>query len=157
LSGQKKLPFQPGTQFRYGGGDYYLLGLIVQRVTGKSLAQFARANLFDPLGMKRTFFETDPTRVVKNRAVGHYRAGDAWRQWRANAYSPGGAGLKSCVADLYLWDQNFYANRLPKGKYMNEFIREGMLLGNRYVLDVDAYFKEIQQQVQNEPAGKYRG
>src|SRR5262245_4010763 len=63
LSGQKKLPFKPGTQFRYGSGDYFLLGLVVERVTGKSLADFARDNLFKPLGMARTFYEKDPTRV----------------------------------------------------------------------------------------------
>src|SRR5215831_6509556 len=42
LSGQKKLPFEPGTKFQYGSGDYFLLGLVVERVTGKSLAAFAR-------------------------------------------------------------------------------------------------------------------
>ena len=65
LCGQRTLPFEPGTQFHYGSGDYYLLGLIVRRVTGKSLAEFARENLFEPLGMTRTFYEEDPTRVVK--------------------------------------------------------------------------------------------
>jgi hypothetical protein len=125
--------------------------------SGKSLAEFARDNLFAPLGMTRTFYETDPTRVVKNRAVGYCKVDAAWRQWRANAYVAGGAGVQTCVEDLYRWDQNFYANRLPKGKYMDEFIREGTLLGNRYVLDVDAYRKEVQRHAQNPPAGEYRG
>src|SRR5262249_30932557 len=42
LTGQKKLPFAPGTQFHYGSGDSFLLGVVVKRVTGKSLAEFAR-------------------------------------------------------------------------------------------------------------------
>jgi CubicO group peptidase (beta-lactamase class C family) len=157
LSGQKKLPFAPGTQFHYGSGDYFLLGLVVKRVTGKSLAEFARENLFEPLGMTRTFYETDPTRVVKNRAVGYYKVDGAWRQWRVNAYLVGGAGAQTCVEDLVRWDQNFDANRLPKGKHMDAFIREGTLLGNRYVLDVDAYRKEVQRPVPNPPPGEYRG
>lgn len=151
LSGQKKLPFEPGTRFQYGSGDYFLLGLVVERVTGKSLAEFARTNLFEPLGMTRTFYEKDPTRVVRNRAVGHYKEDGTWRQWR------GGAGVQTCVEDLFKWDQNFYACRLPKGKYMDEFLREGTLLGNRYVLDMDAYRKEVQPHVENPPAGEYRG
>src|SRR5215471_9619185 len=56
LAGQRKLPFEPGTEFHYGSGDYFLLGLVVKRVTGKSLADYARENLFEPLGMTRTFY-----------------------------------------------------------------------------------------------------
>jgi CubicO group peptidase (beta-lactamase class C family) len=157
LAGQKKLPFERGAEFHYGSGDYYLLGLIVERVTGKSLAEFARENVFQPLGMSRTFFEEDPTLVVKGRAVGHYREGGVWRQWRVNACLPGACGVKTCVEDLARWDQNFDHNRLPSGKYVDEFFREGTLLGNRHVLDADAYRKYVQQPVQNPPAGQYRG
>jgi CubicO group peptidase (beta-lactamase class C family) len=158
-SGQKHLPFKPGTQFQYGSGDYFLLGLIVQRVSGLSLADFARKNVFQPLGMTRTFFEEDPTRVVEHRAVGHYKHTDGtWRQWRPTAYLPGGGGLKTCVGDLYRWDQNFYKNLLPKGKYIDEFIRGGTLLGNRYVLDLDAYRIEVNPKAPGAgPPGQYRG
>ena len=74
-----------------------------------------------------------------------------------NAYLPGGGGVKTCVEDLVRWDRNFDDSRLPRGKYMDEFIREGTLLGNRYVLDADAYRKHVQKDVQNPPAGRYRG
>jgi CubicO group peptidase (beta-lactamase class C family) len=157
LCGQRTLPFEPGTRFHYGSGDYYFLGLIVKRVTGKSLAEFARERLFEPLGMTRTHYEEDPTLVVKGRAVGHYREQGIWHQWRVNAYLAGGGGVKTCVEDLVRWDRNFDDSRLPRGKYMDEFIREGTLLGNRYVLDADAYRKHVQKGVQNPPAGRYRG
>jgi len=87
LAGQKTLPFKPGSQYRYSSGDYFLLGLIVKRISGQSLAEFALKRVFEPLGMSRTFFEEDPTRVVEQRAVGHYkRVGDAWHLWRPTAY-----------------------------------------------------------------------
>src|SRR5262249_27540393 len=140
-----------------GSGDYYLLGLIVRRATGKSLAEFAHENLFKPLGMTRTFYEEDPTRVVKGRAVGHYRQDGIWHQWRLNAYLAGPGGVKTCVEDLARWDRNFDDNKLPRGKHVDEFFREGTLLGNRYVLDADAYRKEVQKNVKNPPAGQYRG
>ena len=60
LSGQTTLPFKPGSQFRYGTGDYFLLGVIVRRVTGQSLADFAKQHLFDPLGMDNTFIMQKP-------------------------------------------------------------------------------------------------
>lgn len=145
VAGQKSLPFEPGSRFRYGSTDYFLLGIIVQRVTGQSLADFARNNLFDPLGMSRTYFSQDPTRVVKHRAVGHYRQNNSfWQQWTMNTSTTGGWGLKTCVEDLVRWDRNFFENRLPKGKYLETFLREGTLLDNRNVLD-------------SNPTGKYRG
>jgi CubicO group peptidase (beta-lactamase class C family) len=159
LVGQKTLPFKPGSQYRYSSGDYFLLGLIVKRISGQSLAGFARKRVFEPLGMARTFFEEDPTRVVEQRAVGHYkRVGDAWHLWRPTAYWVGGGALKTCVEDLYRWDRNFAHNRLPGGKYLDEFLREGTLLGNRSCLDLDAALKENNPEARRgSPPGQYRG
>jgi CubicO group peptidase (beta-lactamase class C family) len=159
LAGQKTLPFQPGSLYLYSSGDYFLLGLIVKRISGQSLAEFARKRVFAPLGMSRTFFEEHPTRVVEQRAVGHYkRVGDAWHLWRPTASMVGGAALKTCVEDLCRWDQNFAHNRLPGGKYLDEFFREGTLLGNRSVLDADAALKENDPEARRKsPPGQYRG
>jgi hypothetical protein len=97
--------------------------------------------------------------VVEQRAIGHYkRGGDEWHLWQPTAYWVGGAGLKTCVEDLVRWDHNFVSNRLPKGKHIDEFLREGALLGNRYCLDVDAYRKETDANARkNSPAGQFRG
>src|SRR5262249_42437515 len=159
LAGQKTLPFPPGSTYQYSGSDFFLLGLIVKRVSGQSLAEFARKRVFAPLGMSRTFFEEDPGAVVERRAVGHYkRVGDAWHLWRSTAYMGGGAGLKTCIEDLCRWDQNFAHNRLPRGKYLDEFFREGTLLGNRSVLDADAAIKEDDPEARRKsPPGQYRG
>jgi hypothetical protein len=158
LTGQKALPFKPGEQFAYSSGDYFLLGLIVKRVSGESLANFAKERVFEPLGMNRTFFAEDESLVVKDRAVGHYRRDGVWHQWRAMASWAGGGGLKTCVADLYRLDQNFSKNQLPSGKHLHELLREGTLLGNRYCLDVDAYLKETNPESRRDsPPGQYRG
>jgi CubicO group peptidase (beta-lactamase class C family) len=158
LTGQKALPFKPGEQFAYSSGDYFLLGLIVKRVSGESLAQFANGRVFEPLGMSSTFFAEDESLVVKDRAVGHYKRGGVWHQWRPMASWAGGGGLKTCVADLYRWDQNFSKNQLPSGKYLDEILREGTLLGNRYCLDADAYLKETNPETRRDsPPGQYRG
>jgi len=112
LSGQKTLPFEPGTEFRYGTGDYFLLGMIVRRVTGQSLADFAKKNLFEPLGMSQTFIMQNPARIVKRRAIGYYRHHKGhWLQWTQSSAAHGGRGLYTCVEDLYRWDQNFYERR----------------------------------------------
>jgi CubicO group peptidase (beta-lactamase class C family) len=158
LTGQKALPFKPGQRFAYSSGDYFLLGLIVKRVSGQSLGHFAKQRAFEPLGMSRTFFAEDESLVAKDRAVGHYKRGGVWHQWPPMASWVGGGGLKTCVADLYRWDQNFSGNQLPRGTYLNELLQEGTLLGNRYCLDVDAYFKETNPAARRDsPPGQYRG
>ncbi len=147
LAGQRTFHFEPGTQFKYSSSDYFLLARVVERVTGKSLADFAREHLFLPLGMTRTYYEVDPTRVVRDRAIGYYRdpprKGD-WRAWWPNATVIGGGGLRSTVEDLARWDKNALDSRLPRGKHLDELLNEGTLLGNRNVLDAV-------------PTGSYRG
>ena len=51
LARQKSLSFKPGEQFLYSNSGYFLLSVIVKRVSGKSLAQFAEEQVFKPLGM----------------------------------------------------------------------------------------------------------
>lgn len=159
IRGQRTLPFQPGAEFRYSSGDYFLLGMTIQRVSGQSLAEFAQKRIFEPLGMKRTFFEQDPTSILEHRAIGHYKPrGVEWHQWRSTAQWAGGGGLWTCVDDLALWDQNFAESKLPRGKYLDGMLQEGMLLGNRYCLDMDAYIKESDPEARRaSPPGQYRG
>ena len=66
---QKMLNFPPGTEYLYSNTGYALAGLIVQRVSGKSLDAFARERLFQPLGMRHTEWRADYTKVVPNRAT----------------------------------------------------------------------------------------
>jgi CubicO group peptidase (beta-lactamase class C family) len=157
LAGQRTLPFEPGSQFQYSSGDYFWLGLVVERVSGQSLAEFAREHLFEPLGMTSTYYETDPSIVVKHRATGYFQEDGVWRQWRNNSYISGGSGVNTCIEDLARWDANFDDNQLPAGRSFDEFLREGTLLGNRYCLDADAYRKQVHAESENAPPGTYRG
>lgn len=142
---QQKLPFTPGARFAYSNSDYFLLGLIVNRATGLSLRQFADEQVFRPLGMSRTHFADDRTRVVPGRAVGyHPRIGGGFRRCLPNSNVVGPVGLKTTVNDLFLWDQNFYQNRLPDGPLLREFLSQGTLLGSRNTFDTD-------------PRAEYRG
>ena len=142
---QKTFPFQPGEEFLYGSGDFFLLGLIIERVTGKTPASFARDELFAPLGMTHTHYTENPARPVTHLAAGHHRgpSGD-WLLWSMNASVQGGWGLKTSVAELAKWAANFDDNKLPRGRYLDELIHEGTVLDNRKVLD-------------SQPTGEYRG
>lgn len=117
IARQKGLNNTPGEEFVYSNSNYFLLGLVVKRATGKSLAEFAAANIFRPLGMGHTFFYDDHTVVVPNR-VAAYDAGKDGKflvDWSTLFDIVGSGGLMSSVDDLLLWDSNFYSNKVGGG------------------------------------------
>jgi Beta-lactamase class C and other penicillin binding proteins len=115
-----------------------LLVRAIERITGQSLARFAEQNVFQPLGMTSTYLEDNPGRITKHRVVGYDVMPDGrTRRWMMNSNVVGTGGLKTTVEDLFKWDQNFYANRLPDGPYLRAFLKTGTLLDNRNVLDVN--------------------
>jgi CubicO group peptidase (beta-lactamase class C family) len=126
---QKGLNNIPGDEWIYSNTNYFLLGMVIQRATKQSLAQFAAENIFKPLGMSHTLFYDDHTLVVPNR-VAAYDSGahDTFHvDWSTTFELVGAGGLMSTVDDLLLWDQNFYANRLGKGTLVQELQTPGVL------------------------------
>jgi CubicO group peptidase (beta-lactamase class C family) len=108
LAQQKNVSFKPGSKYQYSNSNFVLLGIIVSRVSGKSLRIFADENIFKPLGMKNTLFYDNRFEVVKNRAQG-YRVGPD-KSIRARSSLDdlvGDGGIMTTVEDLYLWVQNF--------------------------------------------------
>lgn len=109
LARQKNISFTPGTKHQYSNSNYHLLGIIVSRVSGKSLRAFADENIFKPLGMKNTMFFDNRFEVVKNRATGYRIGQDKSVRVRASLFDlVGGGGVLTSVEDLSLWMQNFY-------------------------------------------------
>ncbi len=109
LARQKNISFKPGTRYQYSNSNFQLAGIIVARVSGKSLRQFADENIFKPLGMKNTMFWDDRFEVVKNRAHGYFFTQDKTIRARSSLFNlVGGGGILTTVEDMYLWDQNFH-------------------------------------------------
>lgn len=112
---QKSTDFRPGTRWSYSNSNYLLLALLVRRVTGKSLRQFADSAIFTPLGMSRTHFHDDRMMVMANRAEGYEPRAGGWATHRTGFALVGDGGLHTTIEDLAKWDANFYDNRLGKG------------------------------------------
>ena len=109
LARQKNISFKPGSKYSYSNSNYVLLGMIVARVSGKSLRAFADENIFKPLGMKNTRFDDNRFEIVKNRAHGYMVGpGNSVRVRSTLDDLVGDGGILTTVEDLYLWDQNFY-------------------------------------------------
>lgn len=135
LSRQKALNFNPGDEFLYSNTNYFLMSLVIQRATGKSLSQFAEENIFRPLGMTHTRFYDDRSVVLLGRVPAYApRSGGGFRvDWSTNFDMVGGGGLMSSVDDLLLWDRNFYENRLGKGTLLKEMQTQGVLNNGKQI------------------------
>ena len=146
ITRQKELNFNPGDEYLYSNSGYFLLARIVQRVSGKSLRQFAEENIFKPLGMSSTRFHDDSSEVIKNRATGYSSRRDGgFAVESTTSDSVGDGGLLTTIDDLILWDRNFDHNNLGGGQ---ELIREALTRGTLnngeridygFGLDVETY------------------
>ncbi|MEM5776804.1 MAG: serine hydrolase domain-containing protein, partial [Anaerolineaceae bacterium] len=116
LSRQKELNFTPGDEYLYSNSGYILMSMIVARASGKSLRQYADEMIFQPLGMKHTHVHDNHLEMVPQRATGYAPAAQGYHISIPNFDMVGDGGIYSCVLDLYKWDQNFYHNRLGKGR-----------------------------------------
>jgi CubicO group peptidase (beta-lactamase class C family) len=109
ITRQKNINFKPGTKYQYSNTGFLLLGVIVKRITGKSLRAFAEENMFKPLGMKSTLFRDDRTEILKNRAAGYIKGpSGAFRLRTSLDDLVGDGGLLTNVEDLALWVQNYF-------------------------------------------------
>ncbi|MBM7117977.1 serine hydrolase domain-containing protein [Archangium primigenium] len=108
ISRQRALRFKPGTKWRYNNTGYFLASLLVKRVTGKSLAEFARERFFQPLGMARTHFRDDHTAVVPGRASAYApKEGGGFRISQSNWDQTGDGQVQTNVLELARWEENF--------------------------------------------------
>ncbi len=116
IARQKELNFEPGAEYLYSNTGYFLLAQIVKRASGKTLREYAEEKIFAPLNMTSSHFHDDLTMFVYKRAEGHLAGDDGdWELTRSRFALVGSGGLFTTVEDLFLWDQNFYENRLGKG------------------------------------------
>jgi CubicO group peptidase (beta-lactamase class C family) len=124
LARQRAPNFRPGSEFIYNNSGYFLLSLVVKRVTAASLQDVARVRLFTPLGMRRTHFLMSYDAIVPDRASGYSPvSGTGFRSDMPRSLQIGDGGLWSSVEELILWDRNFYDARIG-GRAMIETLEQ---------------------------------
>jgi CubicO group peptidase (beta-lactamase class C family) len=107
------LEFDPGTTFRYNNSGYFLLGAIVEQLTGKTYAQVLKERVLDPVGLHATGYDLGSP-LIEKRAHAYERSLLGVRNAPYLDMSlPYAAGaLYSTVEDLYLWDQALYSDKV---------------------------------------------
>ena len=130
---QRSVNFTPGSEYLYSNTGYNLLAIIVQRVSGRPFADFTRTEIFEPLGMARTSWRDDYTRIVKGRATAYSpsRAGFRLNMPFENVH--GNGGLLTTVEDLLRWSANFDAAHVGGPALLREQVRPGRLTSGREI------------------------
>ncbi|MFT4604593.1 MAG: CubicO group peptidase (beta-lactamase class C family) [Rhodothermales bacterium] len=156
---QLSLNYSPGTFYSYTNTGYNLLAMLVERISGISFAEFSRTRLFEPLGMSKTEWRDDFTRVVKDRAIA-YRpngtGGYAMQMPFENVH--GNGGLLTTVGDLLAFTHALESDELGIKEEMH---RQGVLNDGRVIayasgLFVDEY-RGVRQVGHSGATAGYRG
>ncbi len=115
-----ELEFTPGEKFAYSNSAYVLLGVIIEKLTGKTYEQALKDQIFTPLKMENTGYDSNSA-ILKNRASGYNKVANKFENANyIHMTTPYAAGaLYSTVEDLYLWDQALYTETLLPKKYID--------------------------------------
>ena len=128
-----KLPktqdFEPGTNWSYSNSAYFILGGVVEKASGESLANVFQTRFFTPLGMTHTALD-DETEIVAGRARGY--AGTGPGKFTNAAFIsmsiPGGAGsIRSTAGDLATWNAALYGGKILKPASLAAMLTPGKL------------------------------
>ncbi|WP_225875119.1 serine hydrolase domain-containing protein [Flavobacterium bernardetii] len=111
----KKIPyeFSPGTSTAYSNIGYYLLGKIIEKVSGEKYAVFLRKNIFEKVGMKNTGVSNNDS-IISKKAKIYYKTdkGFAHNPYINWGFNIGHDGVYSTVEDLALWDNALYGTTI---------------------------------------------
>ena len=128
------LEFDPNTRYNYSNSNYFLLGYIIEQVSGKSYHQYIKENIIEPAELSSTFYESQ-THLIPNRANG-YSLSDG-KYWNADfismalVYSAG--ALRSNVSDLYKWHKALYEGKIVKKETFLKAIQPYKLVDGKQI------------------------
>jgi CubicO group peptidase (beta-lactamase class C family) len=115
LSGVVQVGMEPG-EFKYSGGGYTLLQLIVEEVTGQSFASYMKNNIFEPLGMKHSSYVWDPS-LGYDLAEFYNADGTAAKHYRYTSLAA--TSLYTSLSDLEIFFQLFLEEKNNKSVSKN--------------------------------------
>jgi len=109
----KPLDFEPGEKWRYSNSGYVLLGYLIEKITGGSYEKFVTENIFVPLGMKDSGYDSNSA-VIAHRASGYVPGPHGLQNAGFIHMSvPHAAGaLYSTTEDLLKWEQGLFGGKL---------------------------------------------
>jgi CubicO group peptidase (beta-lactamase class C family) len=133
ISRQNGLQFNPGDEYYYSNSNYFLLGIIIERVTGITVGEFADKNIFKPLKMNNTVIHESRSQIINNVAKGYVPDPNEKYKFKQNIIMKGAGGVHSTIGDMFIWDQNFIRNIIGGKEFLNTFTTPAKLNNGKNV------------------------
>ncbi len=112
--------FRPGRNFDYSNSAYLVLASIVEKVSGVSFQEFAKQNIFDPLGMKNSYVYSYQNDSIPENQIDGYRLYRGWRHLK----------IGSTINDAIVGDKNVYSTAEDLLKWI-EGLNSGKLISKK--------------------------
>ncbi len=109
----KPLDFQPGEKMSYSNSGYVLLGYLIEKISGESYEKFVQENIFTPLGMKDSGYDSNSV-IIPHRAAGYSPGpnGPVNAGFINMTVPLSAGGLYSTTEDLLRWEQGLFGGKL---------------------------------------------
>jgi CubicO group peptidase (beta-lactamase class C family) len=127
LARQTRPNAEPGVEHEYSNTGYFLLGVVIARVSGQSLAEFSEKQIFRLLGMLNTRIVDQYPDGNATRARGYANTGKGFVIDETGWEQVGDGGVHSDLHDLALWDENFYTAKLGGRELIEQMYKVGLL------------------------------
>lgn len=134
IARQRELNFPTGSRYEYSNTGYFLLSVIVKRVSGKSLAEFARERILLPLGMTHSRYQEEYDMIIPDRALGYARDDKGgFRHSLSNWEQTGDGSLHLSIEEALQWDRNFYQPRVGGQAFVERLQEPGKLANGKTI------------------------
>lgn len=105
--------FSPGEKFQYNNSGYFLLGYIIQKITGHRFGDYLKSQFFDPLDMKNSGVHSSIAKL-SNEAIGYEKTDSGYKRsldWDMS-WAGGAGALYSTVLDMYKWNEALFNGKV---------------------------------------------
>ena len=114
LTSASPILFNPGEGIKYSNTGYYLLGMLIEKVSGKAYGEFLRERIFQPLNMSAT--RRDTAGIVPDRVSGYVFKNGALQnaEYTSETWAYSEGGIISTASDLAKWEVALQAGEFVK-------------------------------------------
>lgn len=120
--------FEPGTALIYNNSGFFILGLIIEKVSGITYEEYVQKNLFEKFGMSNSYYCSE-TKVTKNRAHGYDMGGKGLQRamYLDHTWPYSAGSLCSTAEDLAKWNDALHNGKVLSEAMYNELLNPAKL------------------------------
>ncbi|WP_375561868.1 serine hydrolase domain-containing protein [Bernardetia sp. OM2101] len=118
---QRGINNRAGQKMLYSNTNYVFLALIIERVSKQTISEFAKKEIFEPLGMNDTFYQNDLETIIPNKACGYYFDGKIYKHPKSLTLCVGAGGIETTISDMSKWSKIFL-DETHKFSYISKFL-----------------------------------